>query len=143
VDPLRGDRELGEGYMVAMTTVQNEAAIIAGERARAKALLTRDKPAIAKLLADGFTYTHGSGKVDTRDSYLASFDSDAVTFVAADHSDLSVRQFGDLAILAGNLDMVLVPKGEAQRSPKFRFISVWSRSGTAWKMVAFQNTMRA
>ena len=120
-----------------------EAAIIAGERARANALLTRDKAAVARLLADGFTYTHGSGKVDTRDSYLASFDSDAVKFVSADHADLSVRRFGDAAVLAGNLDVVLIPKGEAQRSPKFRFISVWVRSGDAWKMVAFQNTMRA
>ena len=128
--------------MAATTATENQAAIIAGERARAKALLTKDKAAIAKLLADGFTYTHGSGKVDTRESYIASFDSDAVTFLAADHSDLSVRQFGDIAILAGNLDMVLVPKGGEQRAPKFRFISVWAKSGTEWKMVAFQSTMR-
>ena len=124
-----------------MTAAQDEAAIIAGEQARGKALLTKDKAAIAKLLADGFTYTHGSGRVDTRESYLASFDSDAVTFLAADHSDLSVRQFGDAAVLAGNLEIALVPKGGERRSPRFRFIAVWVRSGADWKMAAFQNTM--
>jgi hypothetical protein len=129
--------------MVERNAPADEAAIIAGEKARAKALVTRDKGVVAKLLGEGFTYTHGSGKVDTRETYLAGFGSDAYSFVSADHSDLSVRQYGDAAVLAGNLDIVLVPKGGEQRSSHFRFIEVWVKSEGNWKLVAFQNTIRS
>lgn len=117
-------------------------ALIAAEKVRAAALVAADKEATAGLLAEEFTYTHSTGRVDTRDSYLAAFGTN-YRFLTVEQSDVSVRQYGDAAVLAGNLDTLLVPKHGEQRLSRLRFMSVWARQDGAWKLIAFQNTTRA
>jgi ketosteroid isomerase-like protein len=116
--------------------------LIERERARADALVRGDKTATADMLAPDFSYTHSTGKVDDRDSYLAAFGTN-YRFVSVAQSNLSVRRRGEVGIVAGDLDVVLVPKGGEQRLSRLRFISVWTQHQGNWQLIAFQNTTRA
>lgn len=125
-----------------MAAATEDDILIECERARANALVRGDKAATADMLELDFTYTHSTGKVDDRDSYLAAFGSN-YRFVSAQQSNLSVRRRGEVGIVAGDLDVVLVPKGGDQRLSRLRFISVWTRHRGNWTLIAFQNTKRA
>lgn len=119
-----------------------DTAVIEAEKARCKALVAADREAMASLFAPGFTYTHSSGRVDTIDSYLDSLGV-RMRYSEAAHTDLSVRRFGDVAILAGNLDLMQKPVDADPRPVNFRFIGVWVKQPDGWKIAAHQNTKRA
>ena len=117
-------------------------AVIQAEEARCNALIAVDREAIAALLDERFTYTHSSGRVDTRQSYLESFGK-GMRYIKATHSDLNVKLIGEVAILTGNLDLVVQKLLDPEQSDiAFRFLGVWRKRGSDWVAVAHQNTKR-
>jgi hypothetical protein len=68
---------------------------------RVAALLTQDYDALAALLSDKLVYHRASGKVDSKESYLAQFRERKVRFVGCQRLDASIAVVGDTAICRG------------------------------------------
>ena len=119
-----------------------KAAVIEAEKARCRALIAADREATAALFDEGFTYTHSTGRVDTRQSYLASL-GQRMRYLKATHSGVDVRLIDDVAVVTGDLDLVQQPPDAPSRDVAFRFIGVWRKRGNDWVAVAHQNTKRA
>jgi ketosteroid isomerase-like protein len=108
------------------------------DRLRFAADLHADAAALDTLLADDVTYVRSSGAVDGKAEYLRALG--ATGPYALDSlvpADLTVRVFGDAAVVTGRL----IVKLRAQPSPyAIRFTDVWARRRGRWQLVAFQAT---
>jgi ketosteroid isomerase-like protein len=108
------------------------------DQLRFAADLRGDAAALDSLLADDVTYVRSSGAVDGKAEYLralgatGSYALDSLVPV-----DLSVRVFGETAVVTGRL----IVKLRAQPAPYvIRFTDVWARRRGRWQLVAFQAT---
>jgi len=108
------------------------------DRLRFAADLRADAAALDSLLADDVTYVRSSGAVDGKAEYLRALG--AAGSYALDSLvplDLSVRVFGEAAVVTGRL----IVKLRAQPAPyAIRFTDVWARRRGRWQLVAFQGT---
>jgi len=108
------------------------------DRLRFAADLRADAAALDSLLADDVTYVRSSGAVDGKAEYLRSLG--ATGPYALDSlvpADLSVRVFGEAAVVTGRLIVKLRAQPAAYT---IRFTDVWARRGGRWQLAAFQAT---
>ena len=108
------------------------------DRLRFAADLRADAAALDSLLADDVTYVRSSGAADGKAEYLRALGATgAYALDSLVPMDLSVRVFGEAAVVTGRL----VVKLRAQAAPySIRFTDVWARRRGRWQLVAFQAT---
>lgn len=109
-----------------------------GDR-RYRAMTSQDWSALEALLHDDLVYTHSSGAVDTRASWLASMKSGKTKYKSARCAERKVRLYGDVALVSGRADFEAEVNGLA-RSLKLCFLEAWTRTPQGWKFVAWQAT---
>lgn len=97
--------------------------------------LKADVQALDQLLADDWLLTHSDGRVQTKTEYLDELSSRDRTNQAIANEDVSLRSYGDAAVVTG----VSVQSGVSQGKPwsgRFRFTRVWVLRDDHWIMVA-------
>jgi ketosteroid isomerase-like protein len=125
-----------------MTTSSDEsivAEVLAAEEARIAAVHAGDWERLGDFLGEDLTYTHMSGKIETKDENLAAMKAVPRSYK---RSDLKVRTFGDLALMNGGFEatMAPLPDGTPERTLVGRVLQVWAKREGAWQMIAFQAT---
>jgi ketosteroid isomerase-like protein len=118
--------------------------VLAAEHARTEALDRSDLAAIDRLLADDLTYVHASGKVDTKQSFLAAIRSGQLHYISWQPEGLRVRDLGDTAILTGGY-AVHVSDTRVQPQPfevEILILSVYVRRDGRWQQIAWQSTRK-
>ena len=103
--------------------------------ARARA----DTVTLNKILADGWTITHGDGSSDTKEKYLSDLRSGARKFDYVTQDEFSVRFYGDTAIAAGFTDSKVSYNGQPQGG-RLRFTRVYEKRHGAWQMIVSHAT---
>jgi len=111
----------------------------AAEDARYRAMTTNDLGALAALLGDDLLYTHSSAVTDTKASYLETLRSGKVKYLAAERDGVSVRAYGDTAVVHGHARIEAEINGE-RRSLDNMFVNVWTRRPAGWQMVHWAST---
>jgi ketosteroid isomerase-like protein len=111
----------------------------AAEKKRFAAMIAGDLDTLGALLADELTYTHSSGRVDTKVQFLDSLRTGRQKYFAIAPEDTAVRVFGDTAVSTGQSAMHVSAGGQESRF-RIRFTDVWVRRGGRWQMVAWQST---
>src|SRR5262245_10164240 len=115
------------------------AAIIELLEQHRKALLAKDVATLERIWADDFTFINYRGKLLTRANRLDNVRTGATSFKSLQFTDEVVRAYGDSAVLTG----VVTLEGQysdEEGSGAFRFMSVCSRRGGNWQIVALQMT---
>jgi len=101
-----------------------------------------DVVTLDRLLADDWTVTHGNGTTDSKAQYLFDLKSGARAFGGdITESELSVRVYGDTAIVTGSSDSTVTLNGRPQGGA-LHFTRVYMKRNGAWKMVVTQATTR-
>ena len=108
-------------------------------RARFDALVAGDYTTMSAMLGDDLVYTHSTGAVDTKASYLAPLVSGRTRYVRADASDEHVTLYGTMAVITGVVHVTAHVGGEVRPS-HLRYTSVWTVRDGRWQMVAWQAT---
>jgi ketosteroid isomerase-like protein len=103
--------------------------------ARARA----DTATLDKILADGWTVTHGDGSSDTKEKYLSDLRSGARKFDYVTQDEFSVRFYGDTAIAAGFTDSKVSYNGRPQGG-RLRFTRVYEKHNGSWQMIVSHAT---
>ncbi|HEU5283127.1 MAG TPA: nuclear transport factor 2 family protein [Burkholderiales bacterium] len=111
------------------------------EEARYDAMIRADGPALARVLADEFLYHQPSGKVATKESYIASFVSGDVKIKRAERYDVTIHVYGDVATAMGSTVVDVEMKGEA-RVVDLRYLNVWVLRDGRWQCVARQSAIK-
>ena len=116
-----------------------EAEIRRLEDERGQAMLRRDAAALDRILADDLTYTHSSGRVDTKPDFIRSYTATDQRYVAFDRDNVRVRVYGDAAVVTGTAK-VHVKSDTRDAKFEIRFVDVYVRRNGRWQMVAWQST---
>jgi ketosteroid isomerase-like protein len=112
------------------------------ERARNEALLAGDLDRLATLISDDLVHIHGSGKIDTKTSYLASVG--ALAFQRIDPTDIRIRGAGDVFVVTSALEQQVLVKGKDAATTMNGFATrVWRIEDGAPKLWSFQMTVVA
>jgi hypothetical protein len=111
----------------------------AAELARFEAAQQVDLETLGKLLADDLTYTHSTGRLETKAAFLESLKTGKLQFKRIEPADLQVRVFGTTAVINGTAKMSVVNEGQA-KDIELRFTDVWVNHAGRWQMVAWQSS---
>jgi ketosteroid isomerase-like protein len=121
-----------------MTEEQAKRDVQEADDLRVAALVAKDYDSFAALLADKLVYHHASGKVDSKNSYLAQFLDGRVTFLASHREHVSIDIVGQTAICRGIARNELDVEGQ-RISTASRFFNIWVRQEDRWTMVAWSS----
>lgn len=113
--------------------------IISLEKRRIEAMTNQDAEALDKILADDLIYTHSSGRTETKAEFITNATSGAIRYRALSQEDVTVRRFGDTAIVTGH-GIVHVESSSGEKKFPVRFIDVYVKQDGAWRMIAWQST---
>jgi ketosteroid isomerase-like protein len=115
--------------------------LIALEAERCRAISELDLPVLEKILADDLTHMHITGHTEDKATYLAGLSGRPRKTT---RGDLSVRLYGDVAVMTGALINEFRGGGEnAAARLEIQALQVWVRSGETWQMVAFGSSGQA
>ena len=122
----------------ACNPVSREEALTA-EDARYAAQLGNDFAAMDKLFSPELVYIHSNAELDSKASFIESMHSGAVKYKAMRRSDVTVRNFGCIAIIngIGNYDVLF--KGN-ELKVALRFTSIWQKTNDGLQFVSWQST---
>jgi ketosteroid isomerase-like protein len=102
------------------------------------AVKAKDAARLREIYADGFTHTHGSGKVDGKNARIVSVLAGDPSVEMAPADELFIRVFGtDTAVVTGRSPILNVREN---RDYDFRWIAVYVRVAGQWKLAASQAT---
>jgi hypothetical protein len=108
------------------------------EDRRYRAMVDADADTLAALLGDELVYTHSTGAVDTKASYLEGIRTRAV-YRQVERLQESIQIHGDSAIITGHVHLHVEIAG-AQRVLNVRHLNVWVKRPAGWQMVAWEAT---
>jgi len=109
---------------------------LALDELRCKVLLAKDGPGLAAILDEGLTYTHASGRRDTKDTYVESVATQRVQYLQLDREEVTARVVGNAVIVEGKVKMKISSAG-VEKSLYIRYLGVWTTTSgkpllTAW-----------
>jgi len=111
------------------------------ETERCRAISELDIPVLEKILADDLTHTHITGHTEDKAAYLAGLSGRPRKTT---RGDLSVRRYGDVAVMTGALiNEFPGDGGNPAARLEIQALQVWVQSGGTWQMVAFSSSGQA
>ena len=113
--------------------------ILALEEERFAAMIARDFPRLQLLVHDELMYTHSSGVVDGKTTWLDSMKSGRVKYKKAQCTERKVRMYGDTALITGRAQIEAEIGGQP-KTLKLLFLNAWTKTPQGWKFVAWQST---
>jgi len=116
-----------------------EDSVRAVESTRARALLQADTTALARMVADEFIEISRLGQLRTKADNIRDIASGALKLTAVKYDSLTVRIYGDVAVLRGIADNTGTFRG-IPFSGKIRYTRVFVRRDGRWQAVAMQQT---
>jgi ketosteroid isomerase-like protein len=116
-----------------------EDAVLQLEQQWEDALIKSDVDALTKLYDDKIIYTHSSGKVDTKASYINAIKSGATKYQSMKRDDLKVEVYGQAAIVSCHWDVHILSQGN-KVDINARYLHVYVQQKDGWKMVAHEST---
>jgi Domain of unknown function (DUF4440) len=109
--------------------------VLAAEERRCAAIAAEDWAALEAIVADDFRYTHSTGTTEGKASWIAGVQSRRRS---VEHEGLSVRGFGDAALLSGtSVYRYAEPfRGDSHYGSILDVLQVWVRRPEGWRIVA-------
>ncbi len=106
----------------------------------AAAAKTADAAKLERLLSNDLIYTHATGIIDDKATYIEKLKSKKQKYDGIVHSNVRVKVFGgDTAILTARMRMHGTNQAGAF-DDQLLLIHVWVKSNGAWQLVAHQTT---
>ena len=114
------------------------ASLKAAEVARFAAQVAADGAALGQLLDDGLEYSHSSGALDSKSSFIDSLVSGKRDYVSTAPEIESVRIFGDVGVIRGKAVITLLEDGTT-RVLNLGYLDVWLYKDKRWQMTSWRS----
>src|SRR5258708_39287361 len=92
---------VGQAQKASDSNLSTEEQIKALEEERNRAILSGDASALDRMTADDYTFITLRGELRTKSEILKGFQSGSFKYESRGISDLSVRVYGDTAVVVG------------------------------------------
>lgn len=126
------------GLALAQTN-KAEQEVLKADQEWMEAALKSDVAKLDALFADTIVYTHTSGKVDNKASYLAPLKAGDVKYLSLERDDIKVQVHGDAAIVTAHWQVKVSNKGNVSQT-NARYVHVYVRQKGRWRMLVHQST---
>ena len=114
--------------------------VLGVEQARFAAMTRADVAALDTLVADDLVYTHSTGRVETKEQFLASLRERRIVYERISLQDVQVRRpTPDVAVVTGRA-RVWLTLADTRQEFDIRFTDVLVRSGNRWQTAVWQST---
>jgi lysophospholipase L1-like esterase/ketosteroid isomerase-like protein len=120
-------------------TPEDEKAVLDTEYAWCQAYLKADAAALAEIELDGFILTDPQGRAVTKEDELAELKSGSTRFIELSSHELSLRVYGDTAIVTGRTVLNAIEDKEPHQGI-FQFTDTFVRQGGRWRVATEQVT---
>jgi uncharacterized protein (TIGR02246 family) len=124
----------------ANAVLSPEEEIQALEQVRNRAILNGDAAALDRMTADDYTFITLRGELRTKSEIVKGFQSGSFKYESRQISDLSVRVYGNTAVVTGRSTQKGVENGK-DYSGDYRFTRVYVKQNGSWLTVALQTTI--
>jgi len=114
--------------------------LTAREAEFSQVLLRSDWKALEQIEADDLIFTNADGSVTHKSDDETNLRSGNVKFDSIEMRDVNVQDFGDIAVVTGQLTESGRSKS-ADLSGLYRFTDVWVKRDGRWQLVAGQETL--
>ncbi|WP_395689345.1 nuclear transport factor 2 family protein [Caenimonas koreensis] len=127
----------------AVSVAQTPAAVVRQLTLQAdawdKAIVRKDKAAIANNMAADFRQIDAAGDIETKASFLESVLDEKLRIDPYTVEDFEVRVYGNVALLSGRTRMTGVYDGKPFKT-HYRYIDIYVRKAGVWRVASVQIT---
>lgn len=109
------------------------------EERRYQAMRTGDVAALADLFSEDLIYTHSNAERDGKRGYLSKVESGMFSFRQITVEDQVIKLIGDVAMVMGQMRADVVVGG-VPKALNNRYLALWQREGSDWRLVAYAPT---
>jgi ketosteroid isomerase-like protein len=124
----------------ALAQSNDESEILKLNKEYEEAMARRDARVHERLLAHDYTYTPGNGNIMGREDHMSFTKSGAVEVKSLRSEDVSVRVYGETAVVTGLWVSVDRRAGREFAERRIRYIHIYIRREGRWQIVAEQRT---
>lgn len=114
-------------------------AVLAVDDTRLRAMIAGDVDALDRLSAAELIFVHATGRREDKPAYLAAARSGHIRYKTIMRGETTVNVTGDVAILCATIYVDVTVGGEPRTSP-VRYMSVWIKRASEWKLLAIDVT---
>ena len=100
-------------------------------------LISRNKHLLESLAANGLSYGHSNGDVETKAVFVKNVMNKKVTYVAINIPNQTISIVGDNAIVRQVQELKLIKDGK-KTDLKIGNLLIWHKEAKTWKLVAKQ-----
>ncbi len=118
---------------------ENGQTIIDLDKKRMQAMAEKDFATLNAVLADDSIYTHGSARLDTKQSLIGNMQSGATVYTSVEPSEVKAQDLGDAVVLTGVAQIKVVSNGKPNAFG-VRFTDIYAKRNGRWQMVTWQST---
>jgi ketosteroid isomerase-like protein len=104
-----------------------------------KAIVSKDKAAIAANMSEDFRQIGSSGDVSDKAEFVRDLTSDDIAIDPYTVEDFNVRVYGAVALLSGRTHMTGRQQGKPFKT-QYIYIDIYRRIGGRWKVCSVQTT---
>jgi len=116
-----------------------EAEILKLDEERSRAMIAADAAALERLMSDDIVYTHSSGRLDSKKSFIASIAGGTVKYRRINRKEAATSLREGFAFLTGAVE-IDVETGGKVLNLNLRFSNVWERTAKGWHQIVWQST---
>ena len=110
------------------------------DKLRRAAMISADIEKISTLVTDDLVYTHSSGKVDDKKSFLDAIRSGSLDYEKIEPRNTVVRAKGGTVVVTGLVSItVKAPDGLKSFDARFTAVHMRNKEGN-WQLMAWQTT---
>ena len=102
-----------------------------------KAMIAKDGAALEKLYAPDLSYTHSSGKNETKAEAIAAVVNGKGKTEKIEFADSTVRVYGNTALVKCKVTLIASTDGK-QATTNLNILHVWVKNSSGWQLVARQ-----
>ena len=116
-----------------------EAELLRLDDERARAMIAADTATLERLMSDDIVYTHSSGRLDSKKSFIASIAGGTVKYRRINRKEPAASLREGFAFLTGAVE-IDVETGGKVLNLNLRFSNVWERTAKGWQQIVWQST---
>lgn len=105
------------------------------------AVVNKDIATLNKHYSNDFVFTHGTGLVDSKESWVNHVRklSEENRFISREHDSTQVELHNDVAIIVGTLTVTRISKQQTQKYA-LRYVRVYVLRNKIWQLISHRTT---
>jgi Domain of unknown function (DUF4440) len=109
------------------------------EEARRLAMLGSDSSKLNDLFGEQLVYTHSTGGVDSKQSYLEKLSSGALRYDSMEFIRPQFRVIGSVGLVSASMQASVV-RGDVRREVSNSYLAVWEHTASGWQLQVLHGT---